>query len=112
VSRDKVITEITIETSQVLVVTRRLVSRFRCSECGSEAESARQQDVKAQVEETGNQHGVEALFSPHLSKAVAGSPVVDRRSLLGAKTLGATTLAKRFIDCFRRGGKRKSETQE
>lgn len=107
-SRRKVVTEITIETTQVLVIKRRQVSRSWCSECGSEAESVRLEDVNALVDETGNQRGLEALpRTPHFTNAADGSHVIYLRSLLDA-----TTLAKRFINCFRRGSKRRSETQE
>jgi hypothetical protein len=107
VSRRKVVTEITIETNHVIVIKRRQVRRW-CSECGSEVESWWLEDVNARVDETGNQRGVEASSSsPHSTNAANGSHVTYLRSFLGA-----TTLAKRFINCLRRGSKRKSESQE
>ena len=102
------VTEIRIETNQVLVIQRRQVTRSCSSECGSEAESARREDVNALVDETGSLRGVEASSgAPHFTDAAGGSQLIHLRSLLGA-----TTLAKRFINCLRRGSKRRSETQE
>jgi hypothetical protein len=108
VSRRKMVTEITIETNQVLVIQRRQVTRSWCSEGGREAELVRLEEVNALVDETGNQRCAEASSSsPRSTTAADGSRVIYLQSLLGA-----TTLAKRFINCLRRRGKRKSETQE
>jgi hypothetical protein len=106
VSRRKVITEITIETNQVLVIKRRQVTRSRCSECASDAEFVRLDNVNCQVDETGNQPGVGASSgTPHFTDSADGSGAIYLRSLRGA-----TTLAKRLLTCLRRGGKRESET--
>lgn len=100
--------EITIETRHVLVIKRRQVTRSWCNECGVEAEFVRPERVNTVPDETGNQRGVEASSrSPHFAKAADGSQLICVRSLLGA-----TTLAKRFISCLRRGSKRKSEARE
>jgi hypothetical protein len=89
VSRRNVVTEITIETNQVLVIKRRQVSRLWYGECGSEAEFVRVKVASAQMDETGNQPALEALFgSPQLTNAVDGFQVIGARSLLGAATLG------------------------
>lgn len=110
-SRRKVVTEITIETNQVLVIKRRQVTRSRCSECASEAEFvrpdfARPDKVNVLVDETGNHQGIEASSStPHFTDAADGSHAIYLRSLVGA-----TTLAKRIFNCLRRGCKRESET--
>jgi hypothetical protein len=107
-SRRKVVTEITIETDQVLVIKRRQVSRSWCSECGRAAESVRLEDVNALLDETGNRRGVEPSSSPpHFTDAADGSDTIYLRSLRGA-----TTLAKRFLNCLRRGSKWESEIQE
>ena len=93
-NRRKVVTEVTIETNQVLVITRRQVTRSRCSECGSEVEFVARAEVNAMLDKAGNQRGLEASSeSPHRSWQ------------------GATTLAKRFISCLSRGSTRKSETR-
>jgi hypothetical protein len=108
VNRRKVVTEVTIETNQVLVITRRQVTRSRCSECGSDAEFVPLDEVNAVWDEAGNQRGVEAPSgSSCFTKAADGSQVICVRSWQGA-----TTLAKRFISCLSRGSKRKSETRE
>ena len=110
-SRRNVVTEITIETNQVLVIKRRQVSRLWYGECGSEAEFVRLKEANAQMDETGNQHALEALSgSPQCTNAGEGFQVTGVRSLLGAATLGAATLASRLIHCLRRGSKRESET--
>ena len=117
----KVVTEITIETNQVLVIKRKQVIRSRSSECPSEAEFVGPDFVRpgfvrpkfvrpnrgnVLVDETWNQQVVEASFSAsHFSEAPDGSDAFYRRSLLGA-----TKLAKRFLGCLRRGSKRESET--
>lgn len=107
-SRRKVVTEITIETNQVLVITRRQVTRSRRSECGSDAEFVPPEEVNAGLDKAGNQRGLEASSGiPHLTGAVDASQVICVRSWLGA-----TTLAKRFISCLSRGSKRKSKTRE
>jgi hypothetical protein len=96
VSRRKVVTEITIETNQVLVIKRRQVSRLWYGECGSEAELVRLKEANARMDETGNQHAAEALSgSPHFTNVVEGFHVIWVRSLLGA-----ATLAKRLINCL------------
>jgi hypothetical protein len=107
----KVVTEITIETNRVLVIKRKQVTRSRCSECTSEAEFVRPEfvqpdKVKVLVDETGNQHGIGASSSTrHFTDAADGSRAIYLRSLLGA-----TRLAKRFLNCLRRGSKREGET--
>ena len=106
-NRRKVVTEVTIETNQVLVITRRQVTRSRCSECGSEGEFVPLAEVNALLDGAGNQRGVEASGSPHFTEGADGSPVICVRSWQGA-----TTLAKRFISCLSRGSKRKTETRE
>lgn len=107
-SRRKVVTEITIETNQVLVIKRRQVTRSRCSECASEAESVRLEEVNVLVDETGNLRGVEASSSAlHFTDAADGSHTIYLRSLRSA-----TGLAKRFLACLRHGSKRKIATRE
>jgi hypothetical protein len=107
VSRRKVVTEITIETNQVLVIKRRQVTRSRCSECASEAEFGwpdfvRPDRVNVMVDEAGIQQGVEASSSTRrCNDAADGSLAIYLRSLLGA-----TTLAKGIFNCLRRGSKR------
>jgi hypothetical protein len=106
VSRRKVITEITIETNQVLVIKRRQITRSRCSECGSEAGFAQPDKVSVPVDETGTLQGVEASSgTPHFTRSADGSGTIYLRSLPSA-----TTLAKRFLNRLRRGGKRESDT--
>jgi hypothetical protein len=106
VSRRKVVTEITIETSQVLVIRRRQVSRSWRTECGRDGESERLEDLFAPVDETGNQRGVGASSStPHFTGAADGSRTIYPRSLQGA-----STLAKRFLNCLRLGSRRECET--
>ena len=66
----KVVTEITIETNQILVIKRKQVTRSRCSECASEAEFVRPDFMRTNlvrpntgnvlVDETWNQQVVEA----------------------------------------------------
>jgi len=103
-----VVTEVTIETNQVLVITRRQVTRSRCSECGSEAEFVPQAEVNAVLDRAGNRRGVEASSgSPHFTKAADGSPVMRVRSWQSA-----TTLAKRFISCLNPRSRWRTETRE
>ena len=112
-SRRNVVTEITIETNQVLVIKRRQVSRLWYGEGGSEAEFVRLKEANALMDETGNQHALEALSaSPQFTNAGDGFPVIGVRSLLGAATLGAATLAKRLINCLRRGSNGKARPPE
>jgi hypothetical protein len=121
VRQRKVVTEITIETNQVLVIERKQVTRSRCSECASEAEFAgpdfvrpnlvrpnlvRPNNVNVVVDETWNQQVVEAASgTSHLSDAAGGSYTIYRWSLVGA-----TMLAKRFLSCLGRDNERESET--
>jgi hypothetical protein len=108
VNRRRMVTEIMIETNQVLVLQRRQVTRSSCSECGREAELVRSEKLKALVDAPGNQRGVEASSgAPRFTDVAGGSQVIYLRSFLGA-----ATFAKRFINCLRLGSKRKSETQE
>ncbi|HVR27561.1 MAG TPA: hypothetical protein VMU26_30055 [Candidatus Polarisedimenticolia bacterium] len=105
-SRRKVVTEITIETNQVLVVKRRQVSRLWYGECRTEVGCVQPKEAEAQVAEARNHHAVEALSgSPHFSNAVDGFHVIWVRCLLGAATL-AKRLIKRLINGLRRGSKR------
>lgn len=111
-SRRKVVTEITIETNQVLVIKRKQVTRIRRSECGSGAEFVQPDKVRLDmsrlnkgnvlVDETGNRQSVEAPFStPRFTDSAVGSHSTYRRSLLGA-----TMLAKRFLNCLGRGSRK------
>lgn len=99
-SRREVVMEITIETNQVLVIQRRQVTRSRCSECASEAELMRFDKVNVLVYETGNQQGL------RFTDAGDGSDTLYLRSLRGAMTL-----AKRFLNCLRRGTKRQTRPE-
>jgi len=108
VSRRKVITEITIETNQVLVIKRRQITRSRCSESVSEAGFVRPDRVNVLVDETGTLQGVETSSgTPHFTGAADCSGTIYLRSLRSA-----TTLAKRFLNCLRRGSKRESDTPD
>jgi hypothetical protein len=82
VSLRKVVTEITIETNQFLVIKRRQVTRSKCSECASEAEFVRPEPDKVNilVDETGNQHGIEASFS---TRHFTGVQTALRRPIRG-----------------------------
>ena len=94
----KVVTEITIETNQVLVIKRKQVTRSRCSKCASEAEFVRPDKVNALLDEGGKQQGVEASCSfPHFTGATGSAHTIYLRPLRGA-----TALAKRFLNCLRR----------
>lgn len=105
-SRRKVVTEITIETSQVLVIKRKQVTRSRCSECARQAEFVRPDKLNALVDESGQQQGVEALSSTrHFIDAADGSHMIYLRSLQGARRF-----AERLLNCLRRGSKREGET--
>jgi hypothetical protein len=112
----KVVTEITIETNQILVIKRKQVTRSRSSECASEAEFvgadlARPNFVRPNrgnvlVDETWNRQVVEAPATASLSSETPdGSHALYRRSLLSA-----TMLAKRFLSRLSRGSKPESET--
>ena len=104
-SRRKVITEITIETNQVLVIKRRQVTRSRCSECASEADFVPLDQLNVMVDETRNRQGVDAFPStPHFAGAADGEHTLSLRSWRGA-----TTLAKRFRNFLRRGSKWKNQ---
>jgi hypothetical protein len=109
VRQRKVVTEITIETNQVLVIERKQVTRSRCSECASEAEFVRPDfvrpnNVNVVVDETWNQQVVEAASgASHFSDAAGGSHTIYRWSLVGA-----TMLAKRFLSCLGRDNERES----
>jgi hypothetical protein len=126
VRQRKVVTEITIETNQVLVIERKQVTLSRCSECASEAEFVRPDfvrpnlvrpnlvwpnlvwpnNVNVVVDETWNQQVVEAASgTSHFSDAAGGSHTIYRWSLVAA-----TMLAKRFLSCLGRGSKRESVT--
>lgn len=98
-SRRKVITEITIETNQVLVIKRRQITRSRCSECGREEEFVQPDKVNVPVDEAGTLPGVEACSrTPLFTGTADDSPPIYLRSLRSA-----TTLAERFLNCLRRG---------
>jgi hypothetical protein len=103
VSRSKVVTEITIETSQVVVIKRRQITRSRRSECASEAEFVPFDKVNVLVDEPANQQGVEASRTAHFTDAADGSDTFCLWSLRHA-----TTLVKRISNCLRRGSKRES----
>lgn len=77
-------TRITIETEQFMVIRRRRVVRFWCSECGGEAEFVPRQAVSPLLNERPNQAGITAIASgPHFATAADGSDVVCVKSLLG-----------------------------
>jgi hypothetical protein len=97
-----VVTEITIETSRVLVIKRRQVTRFWCNECGVEVEFVRPEQVNTVLDDT-----EASSRSPHFTKAADDSQLICIRSLLGA-----TALAKRFISCLRRGSNEKARPRE
>jgi hypothetical protein len=100
-----VVTEITIETNQVLVIKRKQVTRTRCSECASGAEFVPLDEVKVNVpvDETRIRQGVEALITPHFAGAADGSYRPSLRSWRGA-----TSLARRFRNFLRRGANGKA----
>ena len=82
-SRRKVVTEITIETTQVLVIKRRQVTRSRWSECTREADFVTIDKVNVPVDETRNRQGVEAFpGTPHFAGAADGSYTLSLRSWL------------------------------
>jgi hypothetical protein len=108
-SRRKVVMEVTIETNQVLVIQRRQVTRRWCSESGSESDFAGLDEANALFDKTRIQQGIEASSSHHLPDIEIGSGTISRQPLLGATAVGATTLAKRFLNCFGRGSRRESE---
>jgi hypothetical protein len=105
-SRRKVVTEITIETHQVLVIERRQVTRSRWSGCTREADFGPIDKVNVPAAETRNRQGVEAFPStPHFAGAA------DRYYTLSLRfRRGATTLAKRFRNFLRRGSECDSQT--
>jgi hypothetical protein len=121
VRQRKVVTEITIETNQVLVIERKQVTRSRCSECASEAEFVRPDLVRPNlvrpnlvrpnngnvlVDERWKQRVVEApSCAPDFTEDPDGSDAFYRRSLLGA-----TMLVRRFLSYLSRSGKRECLT--
>jgi len=105
VSRRKVVTEITIETNQVLVIKRKQVTRSRCSECVSEADFEPPDKVNVLADGTGNRQGIEVSFGAlHPTDAAGDSHTSYRKSLLRA-----TMLAKRVLNCLRNGRKQESQ---
>jgi hypothetical protein len=105
-SRRKVVTEITIETHQVLVIKRRQVTRSRWSGCAREADFVPIDKVKVPAAETRNRQGVEAFpGTPHFAGAADGYYALSLRFWRGA-----TTLAQRFPNFLRRGSKCESQT--
>jgi hypothetical protein len=109
VSLRKVVTEITIETNQFLVIKRRQVTRSKCSECASEAEFVRPEPDKVNilVDEQGTAWHRGIIQYPSLYRRADGSQATYPRSLLGA-----ARLANGFLNCLRRGSKREGETLE
>jgi len=105
-SRRKVVTEITIETQQVLVIKRRQVTRSRWSGCPREADFVPIDKVNVPAAETRNRQGVEAFpGTPHFAGAADGYYTLSLRSWRSA-----TTLAKRFRNFLGRGSKCESQT--
>ena len=105
-SRRKVVTEITIETNQVLVIKRRHVTRSQCTEPASEAEFVRPDKVNALLNEGGNRRVIEASSSAADITDDPDSPLTIYRRPLRS----AAMLAKRFLKCLSRGRNRGSET--
>jgi hypothetical protein len=105
-SRRKVVTEITIETHQVLVIKRRQVTRSGWSGFTTEADFVPIDEVNVPAAETRNRQGVEAFPStPNFAGAA------DRYYTLSLRfRRGATTLAKRFRNFLRRGSECDSQT--
>lgn len=100
--------EITIETSQVLVITRREVSRTWSSECGTEAAFVPLEEENAMLDDGANLRDMEATFgSPHFTNIAGSSHVKSVQSLLSAMTF-----VKRLINYLRRGSKWKIATRE
>ncbi len=105
-SRRKVVTEIIIETNQVLVIKRRQVTRSGWSECTREADFVPIDKVNVPVDERRNRQGVEAFpGTPHFACGADGSYTLSLGSWRGA-----TMLAKRFRNFLRRGSKCESQT--
>jgi hypothetical protein len=105
-SRRKVVTEITIETHQVLVIKRRQVTRSGWSGFTTEADFVPIDEVNVPAAETRNRQGVEAFpGTPHFAGAADGYYTLSLRF-----RRGATTLAKRFRNFLRRGSKCESQT--
>jgi hypothetical protein len=110
VSLRKVVTEITIETNQVLVIKRKQVTRSMSCKCASEVELVRPEfvqpdTVKVLVNGAGNQQGAEEPSNTRLlTDAAHGSHAIYLQSLLGA-----TRLAKRFLNCLGPGSKPEDE---
>ena len=105
-SQRRVVTEITIETNQVLVIKRRHVTRSQCSEPASEAEFVRPDKVNALLNEGGNRRVIEASCSAADITDDPDSPLTIYRRPLRS----AAMLAKRFLSRLSRGSKPESET--
>lgn len=81
----KIVTEITIETDQVLVVRRRQVIRRWCAACRAETEFIRREEGNHPLDLGRNQGNVvTASGSPHFAKAPDGSLMICIRSFWGA----------------------------
>ena len=75
-------TQITIETHRVVVLRRRRLIRFWCSECGAEAEFVPVEDLDRLLDGGGgNVSGRLADGTFHFGKAPDGSVVVCVKSL-------------------------------
>ena len=77
-------TQVAIETHQVVVIRRRQVVRFWCSECGGESEFVPVEDLHPLLEGGVNQASSRLRDGTiHLGKARDGSVVVCVKSLPG-----------------------------